>query len=211
MSLPRWVFFLSLKPHPSITATVRIQSNSLSLCAVYFVKTLTQQYCFGHRLLARPCSLQWCHSEYWKPIWCLIWLSSASFEEELTDLFNLSQIYPQLNLASSLVVWMNRVKGLPSCTHPQLLLVCMWKRFQLSHLSIFQHAGFQGWKFTQLLLWILLVQLIFLLSNVALSMLVLQTCSFFIFFNLTKKYSSSEGSSSDQQKYTDTIYGHDIC
>lgn len=52
----------------------------------------------------------WCHSEHWKHIWCLIWLSSASFEEELTDLFNLGQIYSGLNLASTLVVWVQFVK-----------------------------------------------------------------------------------------------------
>lgn len=50
----------------------------------------TCHYCIG---------LEWCHRAYWKSIWCLIWLSGASYEEELGDLFNLSQIYPELNLS----------------------------------------------------------------------------------------------------------------
>lgn len=91
-------------------------------------------------------SLAWCHSEYWKPIWCLIWLSSASFEVELTDLFNLGQIYPGLNLASSLVVWMNWMKGPLSRTCPKLSWFACGKRFQLSHLPIFHSLWFQCWK-----------------------------------------------------------------
>lgn len=163
MSSPRWVCFPSLNMYPSITDAAGMKSCSFSLC-VHFVQTLCVYVC----VLLWPqaagtyhycTSLAWCHSEYWKPIWCLMWLSSASFEEELTDLFNLVQIYRGLNLAAQL--WLCGGTEWRDQWVVPISLGSHVERFQLSHLSIYHSLWFQRWKSAQLLLWIWPLRLIF--------------------------------------------------